>query len=51
MKTSEGKRKISTGGFFKRLIIVALIVYVIVNPLDAATRTHDIAYWIGSWFA
>lgn len=50
MKTAEGKRKISGGTLFRRLIIAALIVYVVVNPLDAANRTHDIAYWIGSWF-
>lgn len=50
MKTTEGKRKISTGTFFKRLIIFALIVYVVVNPVDAAYRVHNIAYWIGSWF-
>jgi hypothetical protein len=50
MKTTESKRKISTGAFFKRLIILGLIVYVVINPQDAANRVHDIAYWIGSWF-
>jgi hypothetical protein len=50
MKTAEGKRRISGGTFFKRLFWIALIVYVVVNPLDAATRAHDIAFWIRSWF-
>lgn len=52
MKTSEPKKlKISAGRFVKRLFITALIIYVVVNPLGAANSVHDIAYWIGSWFA
>lgn len=44
------KRKISLGGGLKRLIYAAAIIYIVVNPLGAATTVHDIAYWIGSFF-
>lgn len=50
MPEAKGKVKISVGGFFKKLLIVAGIIYVVTNPLSAAMRVHDLAYWIGSWF-
>lgn len=49
-ETKPTKRKISLGGGLKRLIYAALLVWIIVNPLGAATSVHDIAYWIGSFF-
>jgi hypothetical protein len=45
------KRKLGGGTFFKRLIILALLIWVVTNPLGAATTAHNIAYWIGSFFA
>lgn len=50
MPETKGKRKISIGGFFKKLLIVAGLIYVITNPLGAAMQVHDTAYWIASWF-
>lgn len=43
---AEQKRKIGGGTFLKRLILFGLLIWVVTNPLDAATRIHDIAYWI-----
>jgi hypothetical protein len=51
MKTAEGKRKITGGTFLRRLILLGLLVYVVNDPLGAATLVHNIAYWIGSWFS
>lgn len=47
---AEQKRKIGGGTFLKRLILGALLIWVVVNPLGAATSVHDIAFWIGSFF-
>jgi len=44
------KRQISLGTGLKRLLIAGLLVWVVVNPLGAATSVHDIAYWIGGFF-
>lgn len=50
MANEKTKRKIGGGRLLKRLIVCGLIIYVIVNPVDAAFRVHDVAYWIGSFF-
>jgi hypothetical protein len=47
---AEQKRKIGGGTFFKRLIFFALLIWVVVNPLGAATSVHNVAFWIGSFF-
>lgn len=44
------KRKISIGGGFRKLLIIVGIIWVVVNPLGAATAVHDTAYWIHSLF-
>lgn len=48
---ADPKRKFGGGTFLKRLLFLAAIVYVVANPLDAATRVHDIAFWIKGFFA
>jgi hypothetical protein len=47
---AKEKRKIGGGTLLKRLIFCALLIWVVVNPLSAATSVHDVAYWIGSFF-
>jgi hypothetical protein len=48
---TEAKRKIGGGKWLKRLIVCGLIVYVVVNPVDAAYRVHDTFFWIRSCFS
>jgi hypothetical protein len=43
-------RKVGGGAFLRRLLFIALLIYVIVNPLSAAMNVHDVAYWIRSLF-
>ena len=47
---AEQKRKIGGGTFLKRLIILGLLIWVVTNPLSAATSVHDTFYWIRSFF-
>jgi hypothetical protein len=51
MPESKAKRKISIGRGLKKLLIVAGLIYVIVNPLAAAMAVHDTFFWIRSFFA
>lgn len=45
---AETKRKIGGGTWLKRMVLAALLIWVVANPLGAATAVHNIAYWIGS---
>jgi hypothetical protein len=51
MPEPKVKRKISISGGIKKLLIVAGLIYVIVNPLGAAMAVHDTFFWIRSCFS
>jgi hypothetical protein len=48
---AKAKRKISISGGLKKLLIVAGLIYVVVNPLGAAMAVHDTFFWVRSCFS
>lgn len=47
---AEQKLKVGGGAFLRKLAFAALLIWIVTNPLGAATTVHNIAYWIGSFF-
>lgn len=39
-------RKLGISGLIKKLFWVFVLIYVVVNPLGAATAVHDVATWV-----